>query len=838
MKEKTGLTEQEAKARLVKFGPNEIAEPSPSSSLKVFLSQFKSFLVLILLLAAGVSLLIGERLDFIFIFLIVILNAAIGFFQEAKAEREVRALKNLIVPQARVVRNGKEKIIRASEIVPGDLVVLSQGDKIPADGVLIEGTALLVNEAVLTGESVPVEKEVLPPGNLLFMGTTVLSGHGNLQVTTTGMNTEFGKIAKELGKTKKERTPLEEKITNFSKVLGLGILSICLLIFLLGILRGRPFLLMLLESIALAVAAIPEGLPTILTITLAIGMQRMAKKRAIVRKILATETLGSVEVILSDKTGTLTKNEMTVREIVTANGGLYKVGGVGYQLGGEVKKISNFILRQAQDNAEQSRSIKRDPAFEKILTIGILCNTSSLVLKENHKDSFEVLGDTTEGALLILGKKVGLPIEDLKNNFPIEEELPFDPERRLMTVVTRTPKGERLVLTKGAPENVLFPSTKYLTEEGKEAPLTKEKRGEIEEKINQMGGRGLRVLGFAYKEKRDKEELEANLVFLGLVGIADPPRPEVAQAVLICRQAGIFPLMITGDNAQTARSVAEEIGLIKEGEEVVEGEQFKEFPQEIFEKILTLVKVFARMAPSQKLKIVEEFQKKGLVVAVTGDGVNDAPALKRADVGVAMGQTGTDVAKEASDIIITDDNFATIVSAIEEGRVIFANLLKAIKYLLSCNLAEVLVIFLTTLFSLPLPLTPLQLLWINVVSDGLPAIALGVDSRDPHVMRQLPRGRKGAILSFPDFLFIGGVGVVQALIALLTFILILARGGEPQARLATFSLFVILEMMVVFLVRGKRQRLFSNKLLILAVLLTLFLQGLILATPSLREIFS
>ncbi len=759
---------------------NVLPEPKQTPLGVLFLSQFKSFLTALLILAASVSFIAGDFLDGSLIVAIILINGGIGFFQEVKARKDVLALKKMVVQFARVERGGKEEKIEAKFLVPGDIVILESGDKVPADGKIGESKNLTVDEASLTGESVPVVKE---KGDEVFMATAVLSGRARFTVTKIGSETKFGGIALNLEQVEEEKTPLEIKMADLGKKIGIGVIILIGVLSVIGIMQGNDPSEVFFSGIALAVAAVPEGLPAVLTIALAVGVRRLARRKAIVKRLAATEALGSVDVIVSDKTGTLTANEMTVKKIVSSTFKRFEVSGSGYTSEGRIEggKESLFDL----------------------LRVAVLCNSSSLVSEEGNK-KFKVLGDTTEGSLLILALKAGINFSEVRVENPITEEIPFSLETRTMTVFIG--KEE---LSKGAPEKIINNSN-----------LTSEQKKKFLLEANRMATDGLRVLAFSKNKK-----------FLGLVGISDPPRVEVKKAIETCKKAGIHVVMATGDYPETARAIALELGLLSEGDQIVSGSELKEYSDEVLSQNLMKIRVFARVTPSDKLRIVEAFQKAGKIVAVTGDGVNDAPALKRAQVGVAMGLSGTDVAKEAADLIITDDNFSTIVVAIEEGRTIFANLLKAIKFLLGSNLGEVLAVVIALILGLPMPLSPLALLWINVVSDGMPALALAVDSRDENILM-----KKRPELAKKDWWFLGFVGSVIAFITLFAFWFYLPKGLET-ARLVAFTVIVILDLIFAFLVRGKGQKLFANKFLILSVLGTLIIQMVILLVPSLRNIF-
>lgn len=732
---------------------NVLPEPKRRSVFNLFAVQFKSFLILLLFLAAGISFLFGDFLDGVLILLIVVINAALGFFQEFKAKRDVEAIQKMVVLTTRVIREGKEIQMETKFLVPGDVVIVEAGDRIPADGEILEGANLMVDEAVLTGESASVSKGIKDE---VFFGTAVLSGRGKFLVTKIGAETRFGTIAKNLDEVVEEKTPLEIKIAKLSKMIGVGAICLIGLICLIGVAQGESLYDTFFSGVALAVAAVPEGLPAVLTIALAVGARKLAKRKTIVKRLAVTETLGSVDVILSDKTGTLTRNEMSVKETIIVGD-------------------DNDFLKTC-----------------------VLCNSSALV-------GNNILGDTTEGALLKYARDKGINYEEMREENPITKEMPFDAKTRIMTVFTGND-----FYSKGAIEKILE-NTKGMEKAEKKKYL---------DEANRLASKGLRILG-----------LSKNNYFLGLLGIYDPPRDEAEESIRLCEKAGIRVVMATGDYRETALAIAKDIGLYKDGEGIVTGEQLASYQIEILERDLMNIRIFARVTPNDKLKIVEAYQRAGKVVAVTGDGVNDAPALKRAEVGVAMGITGTDVSKEAADLIITDDNFATIVAAVEEGRVIFANLLKSIKFLLASNLGEVLTVVGAILLGLPMPVSPLALLWINVVSDGLPAISLAVDTKEKDAFLRKPRQ-----IGFKDGWFLAGTGSLIALGTLLIFYMFLPSGIET-ARLAAFSTIVFLDLVIVFVVRGRKQKLFANRFLIASVIVTVLIQIFIIATPEIRKVF-
>ena len=688
-----GLSSSNAKKGLEKYGRNVIPERKKVTALEVFLEQFKNFLVVILIFAAIVSFALGELLDAAAILTIVILNAAFGFIQERKAEKTLEALRKFAVPRTKVVRNGTVQILDSPEVVPGDVIVLEVGDKVPADCRVIEEYNLKVNESILTGESTPVEKTtnsltgklaVADRKNMLFSGTNIVYGRCRAIAVGTGAKTEFGKIAKVLQQ-RKDPTPLQDKLEVLGKNIGIIVIIISVIIFIVGFLNNFDILQIFLTSVSLAVAAIPEGLPAVVTITLAIGLMKMVKKNAIIRKLPAVETLGSTTVICSDKTGTLTKNEMTVRKIYLFEK-LIEVTGEGYSTKGKLLYNDSSI---------------KDPVLESVLTSGFLCNNA-----EMGKDN---VGDPTEIALLVSALKYGL--KDPREKYKRISEIEFDSDRKMMSVFYDI-NGEKIMYTKGALEEILARCT-TINKNGNIEPITQQDKDKILEANDNFSSEALRVLAFATK-KGDNEEKD--LTFLGLQGMIDPPRPEVKASIEKCATAGVKVVMITGDHKNTAVAIAKELGIMDDSHQVLTGVELNNMNYMQFKNVVDNVRVYARVSPEHKVMITEALKEKGHIVAVTGDGVNDAPALKKADIGVAMGIAGTDIAKEASDMVLTDDNFASIVSAVEEGRGIYDNIKKFVNYLLSCNIGEVIVVFAAILLSMPLPLLPLQLLFMNLIN--------------------------------------------------------------------------------------------------------------------------
>jgi len=785
-----GLSEQEAERRLSVHGLNEIKRERKVSPLRILLRQFINIFVIILLIATVIAFLIGEMIDALLILAVLVTNACLGFVQEFRAEEAIEALRKMSALKAKVIRGGRIIEIDATKVVPGDIIEFIEGAKMPADCRIIESVNLQTDESTLTGESTPVDKKNIEVSefvrigdrvNMLFSGTTVVRGHANGVVVSTGMSTEVGRIAKEI-QMPAPPTPLQVYLDKFGKKLGLMIVIVCAIVFFVGSYTEKNLMTLFLTSISLAMAAIPEGLPVIVTLALAFGAKKMASKKALVRKLSAVEALGSATVICTDKTGTLTENKMIVKKV-------YYDG-----------KIVN--VRDCKDLL--------------IFRAGLVCNNSVL----------EKL-DPTEVALVESARERG--IQD-KEFFEYERitEIPFSSETKMMTVVCKR-EEEEIVFMKGAPTVVLSKCNRVL-EQGKPVKLTPTKRKEIEKAVDEMAESALRVLAFAYNPKRPKK-VEEDLIFIGVQGMIDPPRKEVKPAIDACKSAGIKVIMVTGDHPLTAKAVAGEIGL--ELENIVTGDEIEKLSFEELRTRVAYTTIFARVDPSHKNRIVKALRANGEVVAVTGDGVNDAPALKNADIGVAMGLRGTDVAKEASDIIVTDDNFATIVSAIEEGRRIFDNIKKAIVYLLSSNLGEVLVVFLASLFFLPLPLTAVQILWVNLLTDGFPAVALGVDPPDPHIMRRKPSVSKGTVLNTNLILAIVRTGFLIGIVCLLLFMLFLRAGSLVKAQTVTFTALVVVEFVILQTVRQQYgQKFFTNKYLTLSLALVVLLQLLIIYSPA------
>ncbi|MFB6291474.1 MAG: calcium-translocating P-type ATPase, PMCA-type [Candidatus Bipolaricaulia bacterium] len=811
-----GLTASEASSRLEKYGKNELEEEEKISPIKLFLEQFADFLVIILIIAATLSLIMGHRVDFYLIIAIVIGNGIFGFIQDWKAEQSIQALKEMASPEALVRRDGKKTQVPLEEVVPGDLVYLEQGSAIPADARLTEAESLEVDESALTGESEPVSKQLDPVEedaeladrkNLVFKNTQVVRGRGEAVVTSTGMETEIGKVAQKLQEVEQEQTPFQKEVNQLGKRLGTIILFISALIVPVSVLiHGTGWLDAFLTAVALAVAAIPEGLPAVVTLSLAMGTKKMTKKNALTRRLASVESLGSVDTICTDKTGTLTENEMTVQKIYTGSG--------------EVD-VSSLDLTKTSDGTGTL------PEQERLLRAGVLCNDAEI------QSEGEVLGDPTEAALLKSARKAGLDTSELTGKFGRMREIPFSSDRKMMTTVHESEDGP-VAYAKGAPEVILEKCSSY-RENGEVLELTSEKRKEFEEEVEKLAGEALRILGFAIKEvpegeveEASEEQIESNLTFIGLQGMLDPPREEVSEAINSCRKAGIRTVMVTGDNALTAKAIGRELGF--EGE-VLTGKDLDGLSDSELRSRISSVDIYARVSPSHKLKILNLIkEEEGHVVAMTGDGVNDAPSLKRSDVGISMGIRGTDVAKGASDIVLLDDNFASIRDAIAEGRTIFDNIRKFVSLLLSGNLAEVLTVFLASLSGLGLPLTAPMLLWVNLLTDGLPAVALGADGKSQGVMDRPPRREgEGVINSYMVYVIIG-IGVT-----LTTLIIFSYRHFLPDltaARTVAFTELVLIELLEIWPIRKIfGQPIERNNWLYLAIATSILAQFIVIYSP-------
>jgi len=843
-----GLNAGEVKERLAKYGTNELKQKEGPSIIEMFLAQFKDFLVLILIAASIVSILVGEVTDSIVIIFIVLINAGLGVFQEFRASKAMEALKKMASPNAKVIRDGNRQTIPATELVPGDVVLLETGDYIPADMRLIETINLKVEEAALTGESVPVEKQddvtfkdevgLGDQINLGFMSTIVTYGRGKGLVVGTGMNTIIGKIAEMIQSVEEEDTPLQRKLAEFGKYLGIACLVICAIVFVMGILRGEHLIEMFMTAVSLAVAAIPEGLPAVVTIVLALGMQRMVKQNVIIKKLHAVESLGSTTVICSDKTGTLTQNQMTAVKMYTA-GKVYDVSGEGYSPKGDV------TLGGKQVNLEQ------DIAASRLLHIAALCNDARLDQdRAGGEESWKMLGDPTEGALIVAAAKTGLDAEKLNTQYPRIQEIPFDSKRKLMTTFHKNTDGSIHAYTKGAPDILVSLCTRILKADGTIADITPADIKEILDNNMALAGKALRVLALAFKpvdtvsKAPTPEETERELVFSGLIGMIDPPRPEAIEAVKTCKTAGIRVVMITGDFKDTAAAIAGDLGIIERLDPVLTGTDLNKLNDSELRQAAANTNVFARVSPEHKVGIVQAIKDNGGIVAMTGDGVNDAPALKRADIGVAMGITGTDVTKETADMVVTDDNFASIVAAIEEGRVIYSNIRKFVFFLISCNMAEILIIFIAMLLGWPIPLLPIHLLWINLITDAFPALALGMEKKEPNIMNAPPRNPNEPIIDKDMGVSIVIQSTVLTFAVLAAFYFALKQYDSVSvARTYAFVTLVTAELLRAYTTRSERFTLwriglFSNPSMNLATVVSLAMLFLVMLVPALEELFS
>ncbi|MGU9181504.1 calcium-transporting P-type ATPase, PMR1-type [Clostridium perfringens] len=819
--EKNGLSSTEALRRLEKYGKNKLETKKKKTLFKQFLSQLKDVMIYILIIAAIISAFLGEISDALIILLVIIINAVIGVIQESKAEKALDALKELSTPKALVKRDGSLKEILSEDIVPGDIVIIDAGRYIPGDLRLIDTANLKIEESAFTGESVPSEKDAsflpdkeIPIGdqnNMAFMSTLATYGRGVGVVVGTGMNTEIGKIAKMIEQEENDETPLQKKLSELGKILGFLAVGICILIFIISFFQGRDLLEMFLTSISLAVAAIPEGLPAIVAIVLALGVQRMVKKNAIIRKLPAVETLGSVSIICSDKTGTLTQNKMTVTTVYT----------------------NDSYIKESEFNLNDNES-------KLLVDCMVLCNDATYSEKSQT-------GDPTEIALLESPFKLNILKEKLEKEFKRIDEIPFDSDRKLMTTVNLVDDKKARVFTKGALDSILSICNK-ISINGKLLDFTKEYKAKVLENSNIMSDKALRVLAFAYKDISKEnivlDSLEKDLVFIGMVGMIDPPRLEVKDSIKLCKSAGITPVMITGDHKNTAFAIANELGIAEDISQAITGHEIDRFKEEEFNEKIINYRVFARVSPEHKVKIVKAFKSHGNIVSMTRDGVNDAPSLKAADIGVAMGITGTDVSKGASDMILTDDNFSTIVSAVEEGRKIYLNIKKSIVFLLSCNLGEILTLFTAILLNWNSPLQPIHILWVNLITDSFPALALGVDKTKEDVMNNPPRNPKESIFIKSDKIQLIINGVLIGGITLFAFKLGERLYADSLIHAQTMA-FVVLSVSQLFLSLSLRSNIksafslgiFSNKYLVYSILLGIFLQVIIISISFIANIF-
>ena len=828
-----GLAEVEAERRFARYGPNELEAADRVSPWAVLLRQFKNVLIIILLIATAISALVGHGVEAIAIAVIVLFAVVLGFIQEYRAERAIEALRRMAAPTVTVIRDAQEVEIPARELVPGDLILLHAGDKVAADARLIESVNLQVDEAALTGESVAVEKNTEPldgedlalgdHSNMVFAGTIATYGRGRAVVVGTGMNTQFGRIAKMLQSVESGKTPLQQNLDKVGRVLALAALVVVAAIVAMGMLRGQPLLEMFIFGIALAVAVVPEALPAVVTVSLAIGVQRMAKRNALVRRLASVETLGSTSVICSDKTGTLTRDEMTARKLYTSERTL-TISGTGYEPEG------GFSLDRS--------AVEPSPQEMELLRAAALVSDAHLV-RDETSGAWHVKGDPTEGAMIVAAAKAGLQKEDLELQFPRIGEIPFTSETKRMTTL-HSIEGGQVAYAKGAPETILDSCSRQLTEQG-EVALGDADRGAILETVRQMAGEALRVLAVATNADATLADAERDMTFLGLVGMIDPPRPEAAAAIERCEQAGIRVMMITGDHPLTAQAVARELGLLKAGRAIT-GAELEDMSDEELERGVESIEVYSRVSPSHKLRVVTALQKCGHIVAMTGDGVNDAPSLKKADIGIAMGITGTDVSKEAASMTLTDDNFASIVAAVEEGRGIFENIKKYLMYLLSSNAGEIGLMAGAVIAGLPLPLTAVQILYVNLASDGLPALALAVDPPEDDLMKRPPRDGRTGVFTRPVVILMTIGGLWSTVVNLGVFTWALRSGrGIAHAMAVTFVSLVLIQFVKAYNFRSDRRsilhRPFANKWLNLAILWELGLLLFIVFFSPTRELF-
>ena len=840
---KTGLSSSEAQARLEKYGPNKIESSNKKSMLEKIKEQILDPMVILLIVASIISAFTGDKIEAIIIIAIVIINAIMSIYQEGQAEDSVAALQKMSSPEATVVRDGKRGKVKAEDLVPGDIVILETGDIIPADIRLLDSRNLQIDESSLTGESVAVEKDaqavydtevgIGDRSNSAFSSSIVTYGHGEGVITATGHDTEIGHIATSLDSVEDKETPLQRQLKELSKKLAILVIIVCILVFVVGYFRSNmTWLENFMVAVSLAVAAIPEGLTAVVTIVLSIGMNRMVERKAIVKNLVSVETLGSTTAICSDKTGTLTQNEMTITKVFT-DFKEFDVAGSGYTPEGDITLEGETIADHDQ--------------IKLLMTVASLSNDANLI---ERNGLYEITGDPTEGAMLTLAEKWGIVQEDLNEAHPRIDEIPFDSDRKMMTTFHEM-DGTYYAMTKGAPDIMINNSSKIMID-GKLEDFTEDMKRQVLEENTKLAKQALRVMAYAFKpyetlegEELTTENIEREMVFVGLTGMIDPPRPEAKAAVAECHASGIDVIMITGDYFETALAIAKELGIAEHEDQAMQGSDLNNKSEEEIREIVKTKRIFARVSPQNKVQLVNALQANGNIVAMTGDGVNDAPAIKNADIGISMGITGTDVAKDTADMILVDDNFATIVNAVEEGRVIFSNIKKFVGFLLSCNIAEVLIVFLSILFGLPSPLTPIQLLWLNLVTDAFPALALGVEPAEADIMERPPRDPSESILSGET-----GKNVILQSIAITISVLAayiiglnyIFPNNIEGAHTMVFATLITSELLRAFSVRSEKYTLkelgwFSNKNLLKANLLSFALLLLVMYVPPLRILF-
>lgn len=842
IKENTyGLSESDAAKNLAVYGKNALKHQKKSTWLKTLISQFTDLMIIILIVSSIISFFMGENSEGIAILAIVILNGFLGFFQEVRTEKAMEALMNMAAPHARVLRDGAIKDIPADMVVPRDLVILEAGNRVPADAVLIESNSLFADESMLTGESVPSSKtktngikaklDGISNNNMVYMGSMITNGTGKAVILSTGMDTEMGKIADMIESAGVSDTPLQKKLERLGEIMVVGCLVVCAIVSFMGVLRGEPILQMLLSGISLAVAAVPEGLPAVVTIALAIGVRRMVQRNALIRRLPAVETLGCATVICSDKTGTLTENRMTV---VSAYAGKNP-----YSMQRDSRGKLTVFCREREISAEKTFGLKL------LLKIGMLCGNTRIIAS-GKENSLDIEGNPTEVALVRAALDAGIKKNETDADYRRVREIPFDSDRKMMSVICRVSAGGFFLFAKGAPEITLEKCNRILIGD-REREIRADDKESILAECKKMTSEALRVMGFAYRTIQPNqlwsEKLEQDLVFVGLAGMTDPPRKEAVTSVQKCRQAGIKTVMITGDHKQTAAAIAGNIGIYQDGDIVLTGSEMDAMSDSQLEEACEKTSVFARVYPRHKLRIVRAYRKNGHVVAMTGDGVNDAPAVKDADIGIAMGKSGTDVTRESASMILMDDNFSSIEAAVEEGRNIYSNIRKFIRYLLSCNVGEVLTMFLASLLGLPIPLLPAQILIINLATDGLPAIALGLEPGDPDIMNSPPRSPDESIFAHGLSSTIVTRGILISLSTLASFIIILTFSKNLTiARTGALVTLVMSQLVHVFECKSEKRglfeiNLFSNPYLVYSVLSSVVLLLAVIYLPFMRPIF-